>query len=774
MKKLILTIIISFSYLIGFSQTWTVFHYPKSFYDIAIDTNNNLWSAGEDGLYKYNGSIWSIFDLSNSPLNPLSYSRATSVFIDNKSNIWVGFVDGYVIKFDGDTTWSNEVNLGGGDIKAINQDKYGNIWVGGPSTQLSKFDGINWTHPFNLFGVFAIDVDAENNVWIGTSSSGLIKYGNDSTLTTYNTSNSGISDNWVESICQGTNNDLWVGTRFGINIFDKNTSWQSYNTSNSGLNNNTINSIAIDTDSLVWVANNPSAIGKFENGIWSSINFSNIPPYIVFSKAIAIDYNGDKWVGTQDGIAKYDNNGAGPFVHYLNIGSNQTLCQGDSIQLSVNIPNGTTLWNNGSTNSSLWVTQAGTYWASVTSNGQIYNDTITINSYLYSLTDTFNVCLGDSFVFHDGTVINNIISQVTHINNLQSYHGCDSIVTTTVNVTIVDTSVTVTGTLLSSNNTNSLYQWLNCNNNNAIITGANNQIFAPNSSGSYAIKINTNGCIDTSSCISIDMCNIVANFNTINHGNGKYSFNHASSGYSTKRRWALGDGTDGMFWNVSGYTFAANGTYIVVFTLYDATGTGYCFDYHIDTVIVTGVPNPAQCNAGFVFYPDTVSGDITVVNSSTGTNLTYFWDFGDGNTSTQAYPTHLYATAGPFYLCLTVDDGAGCNDMYCDSIGENGVVFNKQVGFTINVLAPPVITGLENNLVSSLEVEIYPNPVSEQLTIVSNQTINELTIIDITGKAIKLIKENTNAINVADLSKGIYFIKLVTDEGTITKKFVKQ
>jgi hypothetical protein len=36
------------------------------------------------------------------------------------------------------------------------------------------------------------------------------------------------------------------------------------------------------------------------------------------------------------------------------------------------------------------------------------------------------------------------------------------------------------------------------------------------------------------------------------------------------------------------------------------------------------------------------------------------------------------------------------------------------------------------------------------------------------------IKENTNIINVADLTDGIYFINLVTDERTITKKFVKQ
>jgi hypothetical protein len=47
-------------------------------------------------------------------------------------------------------------------------------------------------------------------------------------------------------------------------------------------------------------------------------------------------------------------------------------------------------------------------------------------------------------------------------------------------------------------------------------------------------------------------------------------------------------------------------------------------------------------------------------------------------------------------------------------------------------------------------------------------------IIDITGKKVMSTKENTNTINVTDFSNGIYFIKLITKERIITKKFVKQ
>lgn len=81
-----------------------------------------------------------------------------------------------------------------------------------------------------------------------------------------------------------------------------------------------------------------------------------------------------------------------------------------------------------------------------------------------------------------------------------------------------------------------------------------------------------------------------------------------------------------------------------------------------------------------------------------------------------------------------------------------------------------------NEILNTTEVEsvIYPNPTSSQLTIVADLDIHEINIHDITGKLIKRIIHNTNNINVADLSNGVYFIKLVTDEGIITKKFVKQ
>jgi uncharacterized repeat protein (TIGR01451 family) len=120
----------------------------------------------------------------------------------------------------------------------------------------------------------------------------------------------------------------------------------------------------------------------------------------------------------------------------------------------------------------------------------------------------------------------------------------------------------------------------------------------------------------------------------------------------------------------------------------------------------------------------------------------------------------------------------------------NGTIINNksEIYFDFN---PPIVTNTATNtlvpvlpLCSTVRIEklvskedeinIYPNPTSNQFTIDTELEISEITIIDITGKNIRTIKQNTKTINVADLSNGIYFIQLITEERTITKKFVKQ
>lgn len=88
-------------------------------------------------------------------------------------------------------------------------------------------------------------------------------------------------------------------------------------------------------------------------------------------------------------------------------------------------------------------------------------------------------------------------------------------VSTFVQVSVVSNAVTVNGNTLTVAYSGGNYQWLDCNNANAIISGATNQSFTPTIAGSYAVRItNTNGCRVTSDCIQMTLNN--EDFNPFN------------------------------------------------------------------------------------------------------------------------------------------------------------------------------------------------------------------------------------------------------------------
>jgi hypothetical protein len=94
------------------------------------------------------------------------------------------------------------------------------------------------------------------------------------------------------------------------------------------------------------------------------------------------------------------------------------------------------------------------------------------------------------------------ISTGIYIDTLLSALSCDSIVISNVNFTIIDTSVSVAGNTYTSNQNNATYQWYECGTILSPVTNAINQAFVAPISGSYAVVISLNGCVDTSVCVS--------------------------------------------------------------------------------------------------------------------------------------------------------------------------------------------------------------------------------------------------------------------------------
>lgn len=140
--------------------------------------------------------------------------------------------------------------------------------------------------------------------------------------------------------------------------------------------------------------------------------------------------------------------------------------------------------------------------------------------------------------------------------------------------------------------------------------------------------------------------------------------------------------------------------------------------------------------------------------------VTYTWNFGDGQTSTEATPVHQYTSDGNYMVELHAVNADDCECV----LTQNKTVVNSGV----------------NQLGFDALIKSYPNPASTKLYIEYNVTvgINAMYIVDYTGKRVQQVILEGNHINgdlsidVSNFANGIYFIKAETENGNIISRFV--
>lgn len=172
-------------------------------------------------------------------------------------------------------------------------------------------------------------------------------------------------------------------------------------------------------------------------------------------------------------------------------------------------------WSPGSmTTSSVSGLCAGTYTITVTDNtgGTVVNSVTIAEPPAITSSENIDVCSGESHTYPDGTTSSNITANESHTSTLTAANGCDSTVVTNINVlALPDNTITTSGLTLFSNQQIATYQWLDCNNGNAPISGETGQSFTATTNGSYAVEVTYNGCTVTSSCTEVNQVGIIEN-----------------------------------------------------------------------------------------------------------------------------------------------------------------------------------------------------------------------------------------------------------------------
>lgn len=187
--------------------------------------------------------------------------------------------------------------------------------------------------------------------------------------------------------------------------------------------------------------------------------------------------------------------------------------------------------------------------------------------------------------------------------------------------------------------------------------------------------------------------------------------------------WEWGDGATSSG-SSSGNTYINSGLYNVTLTQTDTASQ--CISDSTKSVNIGG------CNALFGYQKDTASNfAILLLDSSTGSSLSYLWNWGDGNTSTGSSPSHDYTTSGLYLVTLTVSN-TNCSSTFSDSLGmdTSGNLLKKD-GFRVQVGTAGI------SKLNKIEAKVYPNPTNGNLTAeVASGQIQKIELYTLDGKEV--------------------------------------
>lgn len=254
--------------------------------DVAKTNQGFMWLATFNGLARFDGMEFKIYDKSNTP--ELQTNNLSSLLVDSKDQLWIGTNGGGLLKlargkfhyFNTDSIVNSSV------VTALEESQEGIIWVG---TRFGLAQLVNdtltkiKTGPLSFRNITTLHADNRGRLWVGTATNGLYVLDNGKTINL--TTAHGLKSNFIRAAFGDSHGNIWVGTDQGVALID-------------------------------------------DLGVHSLDSVPGAP--LVFTNAFLEDQQGFIWMGSNDGLRRFgDKFEILPQDHGLSQNIVQTLLQDD-------------------------------------------------------------------------------------------------------------------------------------------------------------------------------------------------------------------------------------------------------------------------------------------------------------------------------------------------------------------------------------------------------------------------------------------------------------
>jgi signal transduction histidine kinase/ligand-binding sensor domain-containing protein len=258
----------------GLSQSWVRCFCQDSF--------GFIWIGTDNGLNRFDGHNFVIYKHNPLQKRTISNSGIRTVFEDRKGNLWIGTFQGLdLYDRDNDRFIPFDRFLNNAGVNAVTGDDKGNLWIGS-DMYLYYYN----THKDSIIFfskekdrisnncITALVIDKKKNIWAGTKF-GLNLFDRQGKFIRFYAfdprNKASISSNIITALFEDSKGNLWVGTDKGLDVVLKSeaqsekvvfTHFQYSPSNKSGINQGTILSLMEDVEHNLWIGTENTGLNR--------------------------------------------------------------------------------------------------------------------------------------------------------------------------------------------------------------------------------------------------------------------------------------------------------------------------------------------------------------------------------------------------------------------------------------------------------------------------------------------------------------------------------
>jgi diguanylate cyclase (GGDEF)-like protein len=265
---------------------------PQSSVEALAQTPDGyLWLGTQEGLVRYDGLHFRVFDKANT--RALRHNRVTALLADTDGRLWIGTEGGGLARLKGGE-WT-ELRLGAlpsARVRALAQDATGTVWAA-TDKGLAAIRGADQVVVVgNAVAVVSLAVGREG-LWVAARDGVRLVRGD-----VMANPLEGVPAGEANALMEDADGTLWIGTRHGL--FVRTPGAALARSVPARLPHLNVTALRRDRSGNLWVGTEQGGVARFAGGEWSTFG---VTQGLSNNQVMAMleDVEGSLWIGTQDG-----------------------------------------------------------------------------------------------------------------------------------------------------------------------------------------------------------------------------------------------------------------------------------------------------------------------------------------------------------------------------------------------------------------------------------------------------------------------------------------